>query len=104
MTTAADKSVCELMEYKIKSFLTHFAKLDRQVNPKRDKLTWVTSHNFSSLLNLPWIVARYGPLRNLWEGGNQGEDILKYVKQEIAMCLRPGWQNKLMTGMMRQRP
>jgi hypothetical protein len=103
MTTAVDKSVCDLMEYKIKSFLTHFAKLDGEVNPKRDKPTWVTSYNFSSLLNLPGIMARYGPLRNLWEGGNQGEGILKYVKQEITMGLRPGWQNKLMTRMMRRK-
>jgi hypothetical protein len=103
MTTAVDKSVCDLMEYKIKSFLTHFAKLDGEVNQKRDKPTWVTSYNFSSLLNLPGIMARYGPLRNLWEGGNQGEGILKYVKQEITMGLRPGWQNKLMTRMMRRK-
>ena len=36
-------------------------------------------------------------------GGNQGEGILKYVKQEITMGLRPGWQNKLMTRMMRRK-
>jgi hypothetical protein len=103
MTTEVDKSVCDLMEYKIKSFLTHFAKLDRNINPKRDKPTWVTSFNFSSLLNLPGIMERYGPLRNLWEGGNQGEGILKYVKQEITMGLRPGWQYKLMRSMMKRK-
>jgi hypothetical protein len=103
MTTAVDKSVCDLMEYKVKSFLTHFATLDRNVNPKKDKPTWVTSFNFSSLLNLPGIMSRYGPLRNLWEGGNQGEGILKYVKQEIKMGLRPGWQTILMTSMMKRK-
>ena len=103
MTTEVNKTVCCLMEYKIKTFLTHFAKLDKQVNPIRDKPTWVTSYNFSSLLNLPGIMSRYGPLRNLWEGGNQGEGILKYVKQEITMGLRPGWERKLMTRMLRRK-
>jgi hypothetical protein len=48
-------------------------------------------------------MERYGPLRNLWEGGNQGEGILKYVKQEITMGLRPGWQYKLMRSMMKRK-
>ena len=73
MTTTVNQKVCDLLDCKIKRFLTHFAKLDREVEPKREKPTWVTSYNFSSLLNLPGIMERYGPLRNLWEGGNQGE-------------------------------
>ena len=33
-----------------------------------------------SLLNLPEVLKKYGPLRNLWEGGGQGERVLSVFK------------------------
>jgi hypothetical protein len=37
--------------------------------------------NYFSLLNLKYLIERFGPLRNLWEGGR--EKFIKYVKVEM---------------------
>ena len=35
--------------------------------------SWLQHFNFLSLLNLPDTMDLYGPLVNMWEGGNRGE-------------------------------
>jgi hypothetical protein len=57
------------MELKIKLFLTEFDLLNQQVKTAKDKPKIITSFNFMCLLNLPQLTLRFGPLRNLWEGG-----------------------------------
>ena len=38
---------------------------------KRDSLPlWLSKYNFQSLLNLPETIKLFGPISNLWEGGN----------------------------------
>ena len=38
---------------------------------------------FQSSLNLPKAIIECGILVKLWEGGNQGEEYLRYVKPRI---------------------
>ena len=40
---------------------------------------------------VPW---NFGPLIDLWEGKNQGEGIVKYIKSALIMGLRKGWQKR----------
>ena len=53
---------------------------------------WLAKYNFQSLLNLPETIKLFGPLSNLWEGGNNGEGILRFVKPRINTIHSPRWQ------------
>jgi hypothetical protein len=64
------------MELAVKRFLTELDLLDQQVKKKSEKARVVSVHNFLCLLNLPELTRRYGPLRNLWEGGWKGEGVV----------------------------
>ena len=50
---------------------------------KSAKPIWLSSYNLLNLLNLPRMMKLYGHIRNLWEGGVLGEEILKHVKPNI---------------------
>ena len=52
---------------------------------------WLKKYNFLSLLNIPKTMERYGPLINLWEGSNQGEGYLRYVKPKITDIHSRNW-------------
>ncbi|KAL7555438.1 hypothetical protein ACA910_008058 [Epithemia clementina (nom. ined.)] len=95
MRTGEDAINTEEIDYRVKRFLSCYAKVDQGLQSSEDsheKPSWVTSYNFMSLLNLPDAVRRFGPLRNIWEGGTQGEGILWYVKREMSMGLWKNWQ------------
>ena len=66
-------------ERHIHLFLSYFSKFDTDLRGEHTR-TWVRSYNFMSLLNLPEVLKKYGPLRNLWEGGGQGERVISVVK------------------------
>ncbi|KAL7578583.1 hypothetical protein ACA910_011639 [Epithemia clementina (nom. ined.)] len=95
MRTGEDAINTEEIDYWVKRFLSCYAKVDQGLQSSEDsheKPSWVTTYNFMSLLNLPDAVRRFGPLRNIWEGGTQGEGFLQYVKREMSMGLRNNWQ------------
>jgi len=56
-----------------KIFLTYFECFDKTMREENATPTWITSYNFVCLLNLPTMLATFGPLRNYWEGGGMGE-------------------------------
>jgi hypothetical protein len=76
------------VERHIKIFLSMFTRLEGKLDPGQKMPSWISSYNFSSLLNIPEAMRMYGPLRNLWEGGYQGEGILRYVKPEASYGMR----------------
>ena len=90
-----------------KVFLSLFHRFERAVNDRPDgesdnkKPGIVTSYNMPSLLNVPAAMRKYGPLVNLWEGKNMGEGILHFVKSELKIGLRPGWQKRLLLRLLR---
>ena len=67
-------------ERHIKIFLSSFERFDKAIRGKDDKPTWITSYNFICLTNLPDMLRDFGPIRNLWEGGGQGEKIIGLLK------------------------
>ena len=44
------------------------------------------------LLNIPNVMRRYGNIRNIWEGGLEGEGFLRKYKKEMKNGLMPKWQ------------
>ena len=87
----------------IKVFLTLFERLDEGLRESGNDSAWVSSYNFVCLLNLPMLMEKYGPLRNLWEGAFQGEGILRFVKPEIGMGVRVNWSANVMLNLLREK-
>ncbi|KAL7580589.1 hypothetical protein ACA910_003710 [Epithemia clementina (nom. ined.)] len=106
MRTGEDAINTEEIDFRVKRFLSFYAKVDQGLQSSEDsheKPSWVISYNFMSLLNLPDAVRRFGPLCNIWEGGMQGEEFLWYVKREMSMGLRNNWQKRLLTRIYKHK-
>ena len=56
------------------------------------KPLWMTKYNHLSLLNLPRYIKLFGPMINLWEGSNQGEGYLRFVKPNLTNIHSKNWQ------------
>jgi len=85
-----------------KVFLDSYSEFDKVTSSEKLPV-WIRHYNFLSLLNLPDIIQRYGPLRNFWEGGICGEAIIASVKPEITMGLRKNWSCSLLKKVMRKK-
>jgi hypothetical protein len=84
----------------IKLFLTVFEMFDKDIRNEDEKPKWIGCSNFISLLNLPGVMERFGPLRNLWEGGGQGEKILQVIKPSWV-GYRKNWHKNIMDAILR---
>jgi hypothetical protein len=91
-----DESICDV-DCHIKKFLTSFHKMDQAMLQQGNKLTWITSYNFICLTNIPQVMHQFGPVRNLWEGGDQGEKIIRVLKP-LWFGFRKNWDVNLMTN------
>ena len=89
------------IERHIKIFLSSFETFDANMRADKDKPTWISSYNFICLLNLPDVIREFGPLRNLWEGGGQGEKFLRLVKPKWH-GYRKNWQLNMMDSLLQQ--
>ena len=89
------------VERHIKIFLSSFETFDAGMRAETEKPTWISSYNFVCLLNLPDVMREFGPLRNLWEGGGQGEKFLRLVKPQWH-GYRKNWQVNMMDNLLRQ--
>lgn len=82
----------------IKIFLSIYSRIEESIrtaegcDTKKQKADWVRHYNFTSLLNLPDIIREFGPLRNLWEGGECGEKFIRRSKDAISNGLRGNWE------------
>jgi hypothetical protein len=68
------------VERGIKIFLTYFECFDKTMREENATPRWITSYNFVCLLNLPTMLATFGPLHNYWEGGGMDEKIIQQIK------------------------
>jgi hypothetical protein len=62
------------------------------MNVKDESPSWMTQYNFLCLLNIPDVMRKFGCLRNIWEGGVEGEGFLRHYKRELRHGLKPKWQ------------
>ena len=81
MTVSDKEGDVEYLELVIRYFLIMYDEFKGSISDST--VGWVKAYNFLSLLNLPDIVKRYGSMRVLWEGGEDGEGYLKGVKSEL---------------------
>lgn len=104
METETNENSSSRLERHIKIFLTIFARVDASMNTAKfdgSEPQWVSSYNFLSLLNLPNMIEKLGPLRNIWEGGFQGEGYIQQVKPLINMGLRKKWATSTMKRLLK---
>jgi hypothetical protein len=91
------------MELKIKLFLTEFDLLDQQVKIVGAIPKIISSFNFMCLLNLPKATERFGPLRNLWEGGFKGEGFIGSCKKFLRFGQREGFEFNALKNVLTER-
>ena len=110
MCTNSDEGTIHDVKRSIKIFLSRFHEYDSGLSKRSSEEevvtedpTWISSYNFLCLLNLPEIIEKYGPLRNLWEGGYQGEGYLRVMKPNLMNGLRKNWQGNILKKMLCQK-
>ena len=91
------------LDFAIKKFLTHLDIVDRKFRKKEEKPRWISQYNLSSLHNMVLSTWMLGPVRNYWEGSYRGEAFLRFVKKEVNMGLRKGWQVSTLSRILRKR-
>ena len=90
----SDESIAKLTIH-IKIFLSLNDRLEKKLYPGKKVPGWISCPNFASLMNIPETMRRYGPLKELWEGGYQGEGFLQFVKPEASYGMRENWNVRL---------
>ena len=79
------------IEVIIRKFLIIYDNIDSRMG-KKNQPSWLTQYNFLCLLNLPNVMRQFGSVRNMWEGGVEGEGFLRSYKKELKNGLKPKWQ------------
>ena len=101
MSKEMNKQMIKEISLYTKLFLSLYVKFDILYDPHKKKPSWVTASNFICLLNLPLLIEDVGPLRNLWEGGDIGEKVLGFVKDEFN-GFRKNWSKALLINVYNQ--
>jgi hypothetical protein len=83
---SVQKHTREILELRIRVFLSRFEKFDKPMQQKGAKPTWLRSYNFICLLNLPETIHKFGPPRRWYEGKWLGERYVGTVKDERKRC------------------
>lgn len=109
MTRVVDDEKIVQVEREIKIYLTNLDNFEVGINTEQKKgksaiqnKIWFKKYNFLSLLNIPDIMNKYGPLINLWEGSNQGEGYLRYAKPRITDIHSVNWQLNAHTNLLNE--
>jgi hypothetical protein len=90
------------LEALIRYFLIKYDKFECSISDARNP-GWISSYNFLSLLNVPELVEKFGGLRHLWEGGEDGEGFLKGVKNELKCGLVRQWQVWVIKNLLEEK-
>jgi hypothetical protein len=100
-TTSKDIPTIEAV---IRMFLIHYDNVD-SIFVKENKRgpSWVNSYNMLCLLNLPSMLRRYGHIRNVWEGGKEGEAYLRQVKANMKAGLVHCWQRWVLSNLLKEQ-
>lgn len=90
------------IEAVIRVFLIYFDKIDKFTNETAVP-SWIQQYNMLCLLNIPDILRQHGNIRNLWEGGNDGESYLKTVKSNLKAGMVKEWQTWVVNNLLKEK-
>ena len=77
-------------------FLSLMEVLDRKLNPKRERPIWIAKFNFLGLLRVCESFVQFKHVRNLYEGGEIGEAIVKQLRPFVPKGLHVRWATNLL--------
>jgi hypothetical protein len=86
----------------IRMFLIRYDRIDILLGDGPTP-AWIQQYNMLCLLNLPDTMRKYGSIRNLWEGGRDGESYLKTVKGHLKSGLVNEWQTWVVTNLLKEK-
>jgi hypothetical protein len=90
-TKAKNRSTASVMH-----FLCLIEDLDVRINPKRAKPIWIAKFNFLSLLRVCESFERFNHVRNMYEGGDLGEGVVKDLRPLVAKGVQAQWATNLL--------
>ena len=90
------------LEAVIRMFLIRYDRIDLLLDDGPIP-AWISQYNFLCLLNLPDTMRNYGSIRNIWEGGINGESYLKTVKGHLKAGLVNEWQTWVITNLLKEK-
>jgi hypothetical protein len=96
-TKAKNRSTASVMH-----FLSLIEDLDVRMHPKRTKPIWIAKFNFLSLLRACESFERFNHLRNLYEGGDLGEGVVKDLRPLTAKGVGAQWATNLLLAYYRR--
>ena len=77
--------------------LTLLENMDVKLHPNRKKPMYLAKYNFVGLLRCCEHFRRYRHVGNLYEGGLEGEGIVKILRALTSRGVTPGWPINLLT-------
>ena len=77
-------------------FLTHIEDLDLRLTPKRLQPIWITKYNFLGLPRACESFEIFHHVRNLYEGGEIGEGMVKQLRPFVAKGMHTQWATNLL--------
>ena len=90
------------VESLIRLFLIRYDRIDVLLDDGTIP-AWIQQFNMLCLLNLPDTMRKYGSIRNLWEGGKDGEAYVKTVKRQLKAGLVNEWQTWVVNNLLKEK-
>jgi hypothetical protein len=88
-------------EARVKAFLSKIEGLDALLQPTRTKPLYLAKYNFPSLLRAVTHLRQFGNIRDLHEGGIEGEGMVKVLRPLVPRGLKPNFATHLLQKVMR---
>lgn len=101
MSTTVTEEVVMRTHYALRVFLSAYDALDASLPKKKNYI--FSTYNFASLIDLPEMMQKYGPMRQLWEGNTRGEGFLRFAKQHMKGGLKQRWHYILLGDLFKAK-
>jgi hypothetical protein len=95
-TDLAGKEAMHRATASVMRFLSLMEVLDLKLSPKRAKPIWIAKFNFLGLLRVCESFVQFQHVRNLYEGGEIGEGIVKQLRPFVAKGVHSRWATNLL--------
>jgi hypothetical protein len=83
---SVDVKTKNLLDLRIRLFLTRFQRFDKPMQKKDRNPNWLTTYNMMGLLNLLATIEEFGPVQLWYEGKGLGERYFSTVTSERLKC------------------
>ncbi len=101
MQVTHDKWSINRTEARVKAFLSEIERLDVMLQPARTKPLYLAKYNFPSLLRAVTHLRKFGNIRDLHEGGIEGEGMVKVLRPLVPRGLKPNFATHLLRKVLR---